>query len=238
MRAFLIYVFIILPAFALSAQERAEDLADLKLPSLEELFEGARKSSTVQFYEYRMAGEELILKTERRKWLEYISILGTYQYGVIGINSYTDIGSDYPLVYQYSAGDQLWYNIGASAKIPLDRLFDRRNRIKRQQLKIQETLKERDMWHDNQKLKIIQQYTVAIEMKNNLKIGIEQLSYATAQFETTQREYIMGSATSQMLGIAKSQQTQASIQLERIKSQLLTSLLSLEVLSNINIINR
>ena len=94
------------------------------------------------------------------------------------------------------------------------------------------------MWHDDQKLKIIQQYTVAIEMKNNLKIGIEQLSYATAQFETTQREYIMGSATSQMLGIAKSQQTQASIQLERIKSQLLTSLLSLEVLSNINIINR
>lgn len=238
MRVLLISLVVVFSITTLRAQELSEDLVNLKLPSLDELFEGAKKGPTVEFYNYRMEGEELSLKTERRRWLEYINLLGTYQYGVIGINSYTDIGSDYPLVYQYSAGEQLWYNIGASARIPLDRLFDRRNRIKRQQLKIQETLKERDMWHNDQKLKIIQGYTVAIEMRNSLKITIEQYSFASAQFESIQRDYIMGAATAQMLGVAKSQQTQAFLQLERIKAQLYSSILSLEILSNIKIISK
>lgn len=229
---------VVLSITYLKAQEFSDDLANLTLPTLDELFEGAKKGPTVEFYNYRMEGEELSLKTERRRWLEYINLLGTYQYGVIGVNSYTDIGSDYPLVYQYSAGEQIWYNIGASARIPLDRLFDRRNRIKRQQLKIQETMKERDMWHNDQKLKIIQGYTVAIEMKNNLKITIEQYSFASAQFESVQKDYIVGAATAQMLGVAKSQQAQAFLQLQRIKAQLYSSLLSLEVLSNMKIISK
>ncbi len=237
MRKLLISALLIFFVFPVYSQQQ-EELADLTLPTLEELFEGAGKSSTVKFYNYRMEGEELMLKTERRKWLEYISILGTYQYGVIGINSYTDIGADYPLVYQYSAGDQLWYNIGASAKIPLDRLFDRRNRIKRQKLKIQETMAERDMWHDDQKLKIIEQYTVAIEMRNNLKLVIEQYAFATAQFEAVQKDYIMGAVTAQSLGVAKSQQTQAYLQMEKVKSALNNAILSLEVLSNIKIISK
>jgi hypothetical protein len=41
-----------------------------------------------------------------------------------------------------------------------------------------------------------------------------------------------------MLGVAKSQQTQAFLQLERIKAQLYSSILSLEILSNIKIISK
>ena len=69
-----------------------EDLLSLTLPPLETLFEGIRNSSTVQFYNYRMEGEELMLKTERRRWQEYISFHASYQYGVMAMNAYTNIG--------------------------------------------------------------------------------------------------------------------------------------------------
>jgi len=75
-------------------------------------------------------------------------------------------------------------------------------------------------------------------MRNNLKLVIEQYAFATAQFEAVQKDYIMGAVTAQSLGVAKSQQTQAYLQMEKVKSALSNAILSLEVLSNIKIISK
>lgn len=222
-----------------SAQEMTtDDFIGLQLPPLDSLFEGARKSSMVEFYNYRMEGQELTLKTERKRWLEYFSLSATYSYGVMGMNSYTDIGSNYPIVYQNSGGDQLWYNAGVSVRIPLDNVFDRRNRIKTQQLKIQETLKERDMWYDEQRMKIIERYSKAQEILNYLKPMVEQSTLSDAQYEIAQKDFIVGAITTQSLNTAKGIQVQAFMQMEKVKAELNTVLLQLEILSKTKIINK
>jgi hypothetical protein len=216
-----------------------DDFLSLTLPSLETLFEGIRNSSTVQFYNYRMEGEELMLKTERRRWQEYISFYASYQYGVMAMNAYTNIGVDYPIVYQYSGNAQMWYSFGVLLRVPLDQLFDRGNRIRRQQLKIEETRTERELWFDEQKLRLIELYAKTQEMLNNLKGAVEMYVLTTGQYEVAQKEFILGGAQSQgALSNAKGQQVQAMLQLERIKSELNMAILKMEVLSSTKIINR
>lgn len=230
---------ILLTSFIANSQQITnENLLSLDLPPLETLFEGAKRSSMVEFYGYRMEGQELALKTEKRKWLEYFTFFGTYQYGVMGMNSYTNLGTNFPMVFQSSGGEQIWYNFGASVSVPLDKIFDRRNRIKTQQLKLKETLKERDMWYDNQKIKIIELYTKAQELMGNLKYVIEQNILAETQYEISQKDYIMGAITAQDLNTAKGQQVQAFMQLEKVKAELKSSILQLELLSSVKIINK
>lgn len=235
---FSIAIILLTSFIANSQQITNENLLSLDLPSLETLFEGAKRSSMVEFYGYRMEGQELALKTEKRKWLEYFNFFGTYQYGVMGMNSYTNLGTNFPMVFQSSGGEQIWYNFGASVSIPLDKIFDRRNRIKLQQLKLKETLKERDMWYDNQKVKIIELYTKAQELMGNLKYVIEQNILAETQYEISQKDYIMGAITAQDLNTSKGQQVQAFMQLEKVKAELKSSILQLELLSSVKIINK
>ncbi|MDX9798166.1 MAG: TolC family protein [Bacteroidales bacterium] len=212
------------------------ELLFLQMPPLEKLFEGARKSSMVEFFGHRMEGQELALKTERRRWLSYFSVYGSYQYGVMGINSYSNIGADMPIIYEYSAGSQLWYNVGASVRIPLDQLFDRRNKIRTQQLKIAETVKEQEMWYDEQKTEIIKLYYEAQKMLNTLKFLVENYQHAATQYDIMQQEYLIGNINMQGLATSKSMHVQAFIQLEEAKSLLKIVISQLEILSNTKIL--
>ncbi|MDD3274110.1 MAG: hypothetical protein PHV46_08685, partial [Bacteroidales bacterium] len=154
-RVLLLFILMIIQVGLLRAQAGTEDLLKIKLPPIDSLFNGAMKTSMFQFYDYKMQQEQYILKTEKRRWLEFFSVFGSYQYGAVGVNSFTNYGSEFPLVYQTSGEVQLWYNVGAMLRIPLDRLFDRGNRVKSQKAKMNATLKERDLWNDEQKIKII-----------------------------------------------------------------------------------
>jgi outer membrane protein TolC len=238
-RILLISVLLFLGSGRVNAQFSSQDeFLSLRLPPLDELFEGIRNSPMVEYYKYRMEGEELMLKTERRRWQEYISFFASYQYGVMAMNAYSNIGVDYPLIYQYSGSAQMWYSAGAHIRIPLDQLFDRGNRIRRQQLKIEEQVKERELWYDEQRLRLIELYTKTQEMLTNLKFAVEMYSLADAQFEVAQKDYIMGSTTAGALSNAKGQQVQALLQLERVKSELNSAILRMEVISGVKIINR
>lgn len=214
-----------------------DNMLNIKLPPLEVLLEGARNSSKVEFYNLRMEGEQLMLKTERRKWQEYFNFHANYQYGLLATSSELNIGNGLPVIYQASGLAQSWYTIGAAVRLPLDQLFDRRNRIRRQEIKIAETLTERDLWYDEHKMRIVEQYTKAIEMSNNLKYSVELFSVSDAHYQLAQKDYILGNITAQSFNVAKSQQVTALLQLERVKAELNTAMLKLEIMTGVKIIN-
>jgi hypothetical protein len=212
------------------------ELMNLKLPPLEELFEGARKSSMVEFYEYRMEGEQLTLKTEKRKWLSFFSAYASYQYGVMGINSYQNLGEEIPIMYQYSSSDQLWYNAGVSFRFNLEQLFDRKNRIRRQQLMINETRMEREMWYDEQRMEIIDFYTKIEELFLSMEYTLEMYSIAKSQFQDAKKDYVLGNITGQAFTIAKSYEVNSRKDLQKIMSELKANILKLEIITNIKIL--
>jgi len=213
-------------------------LLDVILPPIEILFENAKNGPSWEFYNLKK--DELNRKyiTEKRSWYQFVDLFGTYQYGVVGMNSYTDLGTNYPIIYQNSGGEQLWYNAGVSVRFPLDKVIDRKNRIKTQKSVVGQAEKEQEMWFEDRKMKIIDQYTKSEEMINNLKTAIEQYSLSQAEYDMAEKDYIMGTITISELGIAKGKQVQAVQQLAKIRSELKNSILQLEILSCTKILNK
>ncbi len=239
---YFLWLWMLFPAFSAMAQDGIESLSpddylNLQLPPLEVLFENAKNSAAVDYYNVKMEEEASALKTEKRSWLKYFRFNSTYQWGLMGINtSFSDI--DTPLFYQYSGARQNWYNVGVSLSIPFDDFFDRRNRITRQKLKTQATRVEMEKWHDEQKLKIIEMYTKAVKELSVLRLKAESLSFANAQFELAQQDFLNGNIQAGELSQIKSIQMNALESYEQTRSELNLALLQLEVLSKTRILNR
>jgi len=238
----IIALFLFLPFFCGKAQGGLESLSpndylNLKLPPLDVLFENAKNSAAVDFYQVKMEEEASALKTEKRSWLKYFRFNTTYQWGLMGINSaFSD--SDTPLFYQYSGGRQNWYNVGVSLSVPFDDFFDRPNRIHRQQLKTKATQVEMEKWHEEQKIRIIEMYTKAVKELSVLRLKAESLSFANTYFELSKQNFINGNIDSGELNQIKAMQMDALESYEQTRSELNKALLQLEILSKTKILNR
>jgi len=239
---YVLWLLTLVPAMSGMAQEDIQSLTpahyfNLQIPSLDVLFENAKNSAAVDYYQVRMEEEASALKTEKRSWLKYFRFNTTYQWGLMGINSsFSD--SDTPLFYQYSGGRQNWYNIGATVSIPFDDFFDRRNRIERQQLKTKGTQVEMEKWHDEQKLRIIEMYTKAVKELSVLRLKAESLSFSNAQFALAQQNFLNGNIEAGELSQIKRIQMDALESYEQTRSELNKAILQLEVLSKTKILNR
>ncbi|MDD3062880.1 MAG: TolC family protein [Massilibacteroides sp.] len=236
----LIIFAIFFSILSLQAQESLttmtpEDYTSMQLPPLDVLFENAKNSAAVDFYRVRMEEESSLLKTEKRSWLKYFRAQTTYQYGLMGINSsFSDENT--PLFYQYSGARQSWYNVGITIAIPFDDFFDRRNRIKRQQLKTKATQIEIEKWHDEQKIRIIEMYTKAQKELAVLKIKAESVTMANAQYQAAEQDFLNGKIEIYVLNQRKRIESDAMETYENTKAELNKALLELEVLSKTQII--
>ncbi len=200
------------------------------LPPLEVLFENAKKGPSWELYTLKI--EELNRKVLTEK--EAVSVCGFFRYIPIrgcGDELIYRFGISYPLIYQNSGGEQIWYNAGASIRFPLDKLVDKRNRTKAQKLTVKQAEKEMEVWYEDRQMQIIELYVKSEEMLNNLKSAIEQYALSQAQYEMAEKDYIMGSINISALGIAKGQQVMAIQQIGKIKSELKTAILKLEIIS-------
>ena len=211
-----------------------EDLSNLQLPPLSELFENSKKSAAVEYFNIKKEVQERELKTEKRSWLKYFRVGANYQYGTGVVNSSSSSESSY--LYQYSNTKQSWYSAGASVSIPVDDLFDRPNRVKKQRLEMHATEVEVEKWHDEQKLRIIEAYTNAEQLLAVLKIKIEALAIADAQYKDSENDFINGTIDATELNNRKSYQVSAYTDYQETKSALKNELLQLEVLSKTKIL--
>jgi outer membrane protein TolC len=141
-------------------------------------------------------------------------------------------------LFQYSDIEQSYYSAGGSISIPLDDLFDRPNRVKRQKLQMQATQMEVERWHDEQKLRIIEAYTSAEQNLSLLKIKIEALTFVNAQYKIAENNFINGRINAEELSLQKRNQVSVYADYEQTKAMLNHALLSLEVLAKMKIINK
>lgn len=237
-RLLMLIGFIVLAFNVCISQTSVEQLLKVQLPPIEELYEGAKSTAHISFYDLKMDGEKTQLKIEKKRWLRFFNLYGTYQYGVLGINSFVNAGVDLPLIYQTSGSAQIWYNAGASVNINLEEVFSNSGRIKKQKQKIQEVEKEAEMWWNERKLLIAESYTNAQEALEMLKVKSQAVSLANGQYELVEQNFILGKVDGEALSRQKMIQTQVIGDLEMIKKNLNNALLRLEILSNIKIINK
>ena len=216
-----------------------EDYINLQLPPLHTLMENARHAPQVGYYESNREIEERELKTVRRNWMHYFKLNAKYNYGSSDIYNQNYQDSSIPVWTTTTTGrDQSWWNVGASFSIPIDELFNRRNKIKQQKKRIENTQYDMDRWYDDLRLKIIDSYTSAVQQLSILRSAAEAMIAAQAQYRMSEADFINGKLDAQALSRQKSIENVAIREYEQVRSNLNNALLRLEVLTHTPIINK
>ncbi|MPL85128.1 hypothetical protein SDC9_31096 [bioreactor metagenome] len=213
------------------------DYNKISLPPLDVLFENARKNPIYELTEVKEQIENKNLLKEKKAWLNYLSIRGSYQYGMFGNEStYTDVYT--PVFFNYSTAAQNSYSIGAGISIPLDHLFDLKGRVKRQKMLVKSASLEKEQKLEELKKEIIIMYSNALSQLNILKLRSENLVISRAQYEIAEKNFANGTIDSGELSVEKQRQTVALEQYENTKAELTKNLLIIEIISRTPILNR
>lgn len=224
------------------ARMSAETYMNLHLPPLHELLENARAQSPQvnQFASKKEQEEqeEREIKTLRRSWLKNIKLNAQYSYGSTDVNSLMYYDKNLPIVQNVTGTTQAWWTVGAGISLPLDDIFNRRNRIKQQRKRLESIEYEMNSWYDEICLKIIEAYTSAVENLSLLETSARSMVAAKAQYAAAEADFVNGKIDAQTLSRQKSIEGSAIREYEQTRSLLNKALLQLEVLSKTPIISK
>lgn len=213
------------------------DYTSLVLPPLDLLFENAKNGPIYELAQVKEQIERKMLAKEKRAFLGFFSLRGSYQYGMFGNEStFTDI-SIAPYL-SYSTQAQNGYTVGAGVNIPLDGLFDLTARVKRQRLYVRNAELEKEVKYDELKKEIIEMYTMANSQLGVLKLRAETLELATLQYEIAEKDFVNGTIDSGALSVEKQRQSVALESYEKSKFEVTKSLLILEVITRTPILRK
>ena len=221
------------PEFEYSDLQRLtpEDYIDMQLPPLHVLMENARHAPQVGYYESNREIEERELKTVRRNWMRNFKLNANYSYGSSDIYNQNYQDSNIPIWTTTTTGrEQSWWNVGASLSIPLDEIFNRRNKIKQQKKRIENTQYDLDRWYDELRMKIIDAYTTAVEQLSILRSAAEAKITSEAQYRMTEVDFVKGKLDAQTLSRQKSLENSATREYEQVRRNLNDALLRLQAL--------
>ena len=241
-KAPIVFLLLLLAPMYIAAQEvnnnsnsSEVDYENIVLPPLDVLFENAKNTPIYEMADVKAAIERKLLAKEKRAFLGFFSLRGSYQYGMFGNEStYTDVAIAPYLSYSTQA--QNGYTVGAGVSIPLDQLFDLKPRVSRQKLAFRSAELEREIKYDEIKKEIIEMYAMATSQLQVLQMRSESLVLATVQYEISEKNFANGTIESSELSIDKERQSKAREAFESSKFELTKSLMILEVISRTPII--
>jgi len=178
-------------------------------------------------------------ETVRRNWMRNFKLNANYNYGSSDIYNQNYQDSNIPIWTTTTTGrEQSWWNVGASLSIPLDEIFNRRNKIKQQKKRIENTQYDLDRWYDELRMKIIDAYTTAVEQLSILRSAAEAKITSEAQYRMTEVDFVKGKLDAQTLSRQKSLENSATREYEQVRRNLNDALLRLEILTHTPIINK
>jgi len=207
----------------------------LQLPPLSIFLDAAINNCKIGGIKASKEEQEGELLTTKREWMNTFRIFGNYQYGALGANvtSASETGGQQVL---YSGQVQSIYNGGLAISIPIDVLYDRKNRIIKQQSKLKQVDYELQEALETLKIEIAETYITAVQYLNTLKIQSESVILANSDVKISQINYLNGNIEISELNYRKTIQATAVANYENTRAQLNKALLTLELRTNIKII--
>ena len=213
------------------------DYTNIVLPPLDLLFENAKGGPTYELAQVKEQIERKLLAKEKKAFLGFFSLRGSYQYGMFGNEgTYTDVAIAPYLTYTTQA--QRGYTVGAGVNIPIDGLFDLKARVNRQKLAVKGAALEKEIKYEEMKREIIEMYTTAISQLSVLKLRAEALELATLQYEIAEKNFSNSTIDTGNLSTEKQRQSSATEAYEKSKFELTKSLMILEVITRTSILRK
>lgn len=221
------------------ANMTVEDYLNLDLPPLDVLYENARTSYAVKYYEYEAEYYLRDVKSAKREPLSWLKFVGAFSYGNSDMAAILVMQTTYQVLQQnVSRQRNMYYNGGVTLNIPLGELINNRNSVKQRQAKYEQTLSRMEAELTMTKERIIELYSTIIESMSVLSDSFETLVIAQAQYENAENEFINNNYDAEALYRSKTFVRSAKQDYESNKRRLNEALLTLEIVSCTPIVSK
>ncbi|MCQ2083627.1 MAG: TolC family protein [Bacteroidaceae bacterium] len=210
-----------------------EDYLALNIPSLDSLFFNAYElSSRMGSHDADIDYFERAAKTERRRPLEWVRILGSYNYGSSDMAAIALMETTYQVwTMNNSSQRNIYYNVGATFSMSLLDLIDMPNRNRQAKAKVQQSMIEKEREFEQLKHEIIEYYCNIQECISILEEKFKTVLLARSQYNVAETDFLNGKTSAEELYRSHGFESSAVAEYENIRKELNKNLLSLEVVT-------
>lgn len=220
-----------------SVNAMLDDYERIQLPPLSVFLESINEHPSVRIYEAKREEAAAEMKITKRKWLNYIRGVGSYQYGkMISVNGYSD--ADTPLYYTSGDRTQHQYYGGVSISIPLGDLVSQKQQERVQRARLRQMEYEYDITVEERKLIILEAYNQVLKELSVLKAKAEAAALYNAQMKISEQDFINGKIDIIALSLERSRRSGALVNYQEGKVALHNAITLLEMLTNVTIMKK
>ena len=220
-----------------SVNAMLDDYERIQLPPLSVFLESVQEHPSVRIYEAKREEATAEMKENKRKWLNYIRGVGSYQYGkMVSVNGYSDVET--PLYYTSGDRTQHQYYGGVSVSIPLGDLLSQKQQERAQKARLRQMEYEYDITVEQRKLVILEAYNQVLKELSVLKAKAEAAALYNAQMKISEQDFINGKIDIIALSLERSRRSGALVNYQEGKVALHNAITLLEMLTNVKIMEK
>ncbi len=212
------------------------DDSSMELPPLSVFLDAVTENATVKKARSQVEQQKNEYRIEKRNWWNYFKLNGSYSYGRYNILS--NASDEYTPMYQTSMSNaQHTFNVGASVSVGIGDLLNRPLKLKSYKYNIEQLQYTQDEVMEERKLKVLEAYNAVTEQLATIKAKAETAALYNAQMKISENNFIQGKIDIITLSLERARRTGAVTTYEQSRVALHNSIILLEMLTNVKIIN-
>lgn len=211
------------------------EMERLELPPLSTFLDAVIENATVMKAQSQVEQIKTKYKVEKRNWLNYFKLSGSYQYG--RFNTLNENSDTYVDWYQTtSVGTRSTFNLGASVSVGLGDLFNRSLKLKDYKYMIEQLQYSQAEVMEERRLKVLEAYNAVTEQLSTIKAKAEAAALYNAQMKISENNFIQGAIDIISLSLERARRTAAVTTYEQSRVALHNAIVLLEMLTNVKVI--
>lgn len=210
-----------------------EDYNALVIPSLDVLYSNAYSMSRrLSSHDANIEYYQRAAKTERRRPLDWVRLLASYNYGSSDMAAIALMETTYQVwTMNNSSQRNAYYSVGATLSLSFLDLIDTRNRAKQAKAKVRQVTIDKEVDFEELKKEIVEYYCNIQELISVLDTKFKTVLLAKSQYNVAETDFLNGKISADELYRSHGFESSAVAEYENIRKELNKNLLSLEIVS-------
>ena len=218
-----------------SSKDKDINFSEFHLPPLAILFENAKATPQILSLEKAREIAQAEVAKQRRHIFSYLTAHASYSYGkgdMWGNNSSTYN----TIIYQYQGSETSYWNVGVNLALPFEDILDLTASVKRQKMKVDQAVLEKDIAYDQLKLQIA---TLYIKITNDL-VTLKTLGETAAAYQgagaLNREDFENGNMNIEDFAWTKLHESSQVTQYQALQTAITTDIITLEIITHTPII--
>lgn len=218
-----------------ASQNSSIEVEKMQLPPLSVFLDAVTENATVKRAQSQVEQVKNQYRLEKRNWWNYFRLNGSYAYG--RYNVVGNASDEYTPLYQTTmASAQHNFNVGASVGVSVGDLVNRPLKLKDYRYQIEQLQYTQEEVMELRKLRVLEAYNAVTEQLATIKAKAETAALYNAQMKISENDFIQGKIEIIALSQERGRRSGAVTSYEQSRVMLHNSIILLEMLTNIKII--